>query len=432
MRRSHPVLRAFELLSVVLLLAAAILVCPADVPSPASAADLSALPSFTDVTPAQPWHQAVGELAARDVISGYTDGTFRPRNPVLRAQFAKMADKGFGLWVWETDTSPFTDLGPDITDNLYPHEYVAVAYRVGIIKGTSATTFSPYRNVTRAQAVTMLVRAFQKLHPTVLKSPPAGYVSHWGNFSSTHAAAARVAEYNGLLQGLALTGAARDPWAAMPRGEAALVLWNAMQKTIVVASGRVADTGSAPLPGTQVSLIKGGGSAVRTQATGTDGRYRVTLRLVDICQGGRMENQRLDVWLRTKNSLGYVDVYFPDDPVVFHKYHESTAFVDAGRIGSLTANFALPMGLTVAGKVTNNVLMPLAGAKVEAWARADVAGLSTTTALDGNYVIRGLPESEYRLRASAVLGGVTREVFYSGNPVLVDHNVTGISFIIVP
>jgi len=40
---------------------------------------------------------------------------------------------------------------------------------------------------------------------------------------------ARIAEANGLLAGLPLTGAANDSWAPMPRGEVAQVLWNVIQ-----------------------------------------------------------------------------------------------------------------------------------------------------------------------------------------------------------
>ena len=73
----------------------------------------------------------------------------------------------------------------------------------------------------------MVVRAMQRLHPGALETPGTGYVNTWGtSFSATHGENARIAEFNGLLAGLPLSGAAADPWAPMPRGEGAQVLWN--------------------------------------------------------------------------------------------------------------------------------------------------------------------------------------------------------------
>ena len=73
-------------------------------------------------------------------------------------------------------------------------------------------------------------RAVKALHPTLLTPPAAGFTNTWGtSFSTIHGPNARIAEANGLLAGLPLTGAANDPWAPMPRGEVAQVLWNVIQ-----------------------------------------------------------------------------------------------------------------------------------------------------------------------------------------------------------
>jgi len=193
--------------------------------------------SFLDVPPGHPYHDAILGLAGQGIVSGYAvsgGAEFRPANPVWRAQFAKMIDGALGLDVVEDmPLPPFTDLGLDIlvaapgVDNLYPHEYVAAAYDHGITTGLTPTTFGPYTDISRAQVVTMVVRALQTLHPTLLTPPAAGFTPTWGtSFSSIHGPNARIAEANGLLAGLPLGGAANDPWAPMPRGEVAQVLWN--------------------------------------------------------------------------------------------------------------------------------------------------------------------------------------------------------------
>src|SRR5660398_250469 len=188
-------------------------------------------PSFTDVSSGHPYSTAISDLSSRGIISGYGDDTFRPETTVKRAQFAKMIVGTLGLapTLHEGMSSPFTDLGADSQSSLYPHEYIAAAYPNNITKGMSAQSYGPYVEISRAQVMTMVVRAAESMHPGSLNDPPGSYSSSWGNFSHTHGANAEMAEYNGLLGGLPLNGSASDPWASMPRGEVAQVLSNLLQ-----------------------------------------------------------------------------------------------------------------------------------------------------------------------------------------------------------
>jgi len=190
--------------------------------------------NFVDVPPGAPYYAAIQGLYEAGIVSG-EDGPlgpeFRPNNAVWRQQFAKMICGVLDLAVTEGMTSPFTDLGADNPTSLYPNEYVAAAFANGITTGTTPTTFGPYLEISRAQVITMGVRALQTLHPTLLAPPPTGFTNTWGtSFSAIHGPNARIAESNGLLDGLPLTGAANDPWGVMPRGEVAQFLWNALQK----------------------------------------------------------------------------------------------------------------------------------------------------------------------------------------------------------
>jgi hypothetical protein len=140
-----------------------------------------------------------------------------------------MIDGVLDITVSEGMTSPFTDMGPNPPGDLYPHDYVAAAYAQGIIKGFDPTTFATYKDITRAQALTMVVRALQAVRPGVLEAPPLGYAGSLGNFSSDHADNARLAEFNGLTSGLVGFGPAWNPWLPMTRGEVAQVLWNTLE-----------------------------------------------------------------------------------------------------------------------------------------------------------------------------------------------------------
>lgn len=191
--------------------------------------------AFTDVHPGADYFDAIQGMAAKGLIEGYpTSGgysEFRPNNSVFRAQYSKMIVGALGLAVTEGMASPvnFTDLGTNDPANLYPHEYVWAAYNNQIIKGYTDGTFRPYTVISRGHVVTMTVRALQRLHPSVLTSPPPGYMQTWGNdLLPEHMANAAIAEYNNLLSGLPLSTTASNANAGMPRGEVAQVLWNMM------------------------------------------------------------------------------------------------------------------------------------------------------------------------------------------------------------
>jgi len=184
--------------------------------------------SFADVPFDHPYREAIVALAGSRVVSGYQDAngsiTFKPDDPVRRAQFAKMVSGVFRLPVNESLVAPFTDLGADDPLNLYPHDYVAASALAGIARGVDPGVFAPYADITRAQVVTMLVRGTEQLAPTALADPPAVYLGTMGDFSADHGPAMRSAEYNGLLAGIVGFGRYWNPWQAATRGEVAQML----------------------------------------------------------------------------------------------------------------------------------------------------------------------------------------------------------------
>lgn len=201
--------------------------------------------SFPDVPPGHRYAAAIADVSARGIMVGYADGRFGPADPVTRQQFAKMIVLALGLPVSENDRSPFSDVAPSTgLDPLYPDRYVAVAAARGITKGVSATHFGPWRAINRAQLISMVVRGFEAQWPGRLAAPPAAYRGTWRpTFSPEHGENARTAQFNGLLVGLPLSGL--DPWATMPRGEAAQVLANLLARIAAV---------TAPPPGPVVAF----------------------------------------------------------------------------------------------------------------------------------------------------------------------------------
>jgi hypothetical protein len=105
----------------------------------------------------------IAYLYCNNIISGYSDGTFRPGVSTTRAQLAKMITLGFG---WPL----YNPINPDFTDVPFGspyYEYIETAYVHGIVSGYSDGTFRPGNEVTRAQVSKMLVLAkgWQPLYP---------------------------------------------------------------------------------------------------------------------------------------------------------------------------------------------------------------------------------------------------------------------------
>ena len=199
-------------------------------------------PSFPDVPGTHPYYAGISDLAGRNVISGYDDGTFRPDSPVWRQHFAKMIVGALALPCSEANTCPFADVAVGGSSTLYPDNYIAVAGAKGITQGTSPGRFSPTANITRAQVVTMIVRACGTLQPGLLVAPPPGFGGTLGNFDPIHGPNMRQAEFSGLLAGLVGFGSGWNPFAPASRGEVAQLLHNLMG---LIAEGQGPDMGTA-------------------------------------------------------------------------------------------------------------------------------------------------------------------------------------------
>lgn len=186
--------------------------------------------TFSDIT-LSPYKIAIQSLAEAGIINGYQVGErweFRPAQPVLRAQFAKMAVLSLGLKVSEGGTPlPFKDVERP-GNNLYPDDYVAVAAANGLIQGYAGGYFQPYVDITRAQLLTIVVRMAERFRPQALSAPSPSWKGTLPSGDSTHGANIRTAEHSGLLDGIELS--AFSIWQPATRGEVAQILWNLREK----------------------------------------------------------------------------------------------------------------------------------------------------------------------------------------------------------
>ncbi|OAB42924.1 Ig-like domain-containing protein [Paenibacillus glacialis] len=109
----------------------------------------------------------IGAAAKAGIITGNSDGTFKPNSYVTREQMALMmvrameyAGPSISINGTATQTlSKFKDFS-----KVQSKEIVAKAVKEGIIQGVTINTFQPQGNATRAQAVVMLKRVLDKLN----------------------------------------------------------------------------------------------------------------------------------------------------------------------------------------------------------------------------------------------------------------------------
>lgn len=144
---------------------AALLVRAVGIPvSPALRSD------FADV-PAGAWYAAVVTAAAKNgLVSGYSATSFGPEDEITREQMAAMIERAFAyagrsIALSEAETEAqlarFTD-APAVS--AWARESMAKALARGIVKGRTATAIVPQGTATRAEAVVMVLRMYERLH----------------------------------------------------------------------------------------------------------------------------------------------------------------------------------------------------------------------------------------------------------------------------
>lgn len=120
----------------------------------------STKPDFKD---ADGWYNAaINDVVKAGYMKGYPDGSFKPNQPITRAEFAAILSH---VLKDETAPNPFKD-----TAGHWAKDAIDKAYAQGIIKGYGDNSFRPDALVSRAEAVAMANRTF-RLQKTVVDNP---------------------------------------------------------------------------------------------------------------------------------------------------------------------------------------------------------------------------------------------------------------------
>ena len=111
--------------------------------------------TFADV-PANAWYNnAISTLVNAGALSGYEDNTFRPENPITRAELVKIAMSFYGTLGDNADA--FNDVGEH-----WAAAFINAAAELGFVSGYGDDTFQPDRYVTRAEAIKIINRTLNR------------------------------------------------------------------------------------------------------------------------------------------------------------------------------------------------------------------------------------------------------------------------------
>ena len=117
--------------------------------------------SYEDNQDPDAWYYSAVETAyANGAITSQVD-TFRPQDPITREELAVMLVRAMGYGTIAGLAQDLPMPFQDVTTNV---GYIVMAYELGLVNGTSATTFSPDRSATREQAAVMLIRLYDSYH----------------------------------------------------------------------------------------------------------------------------------------------------------------------------------------------------------------------------------------------------------------------------
>lgn len=229
---------------------------------------------FPDVESTASYAQAVQELSALDVISGYEDGTFGPDKLVTRAEITKMivdalAERSSAEA--STESTKFADVSADHWAKGYINQGVAD----GFIAGMSDTEFDPDANVTYVQAQKMLVSAIG--YETFAQAQggwPTGYKTYAASLDITKG-------ISGIKDSTELT-----------RAQVAQMIDNAMDTPLCVIASWKPEWNGTKTPNLEIRDGKEG-RAYETLFTEKHDAYKVYGRVTETSKTGSVDNDKV-------------------------------------------------------------------------------------------------------------------------------------------
>lgn len=144
-----------------------------------------------------PWaKESIIALFEKGIISGYSDGSFKPNQQITREEFVKLLVSCFGL----VDNNASCDF-KDVPHDAWFRPYVASAKEKGIVDGISDELFGTGTNLTRQDMCVMVYRTIKLLGIELNEGEPIEF-SDADSISDYAAEAVNVLSAAGVISGI--------------------------------------------------------------------------------------------------------------------------------------------------------------------------------------------------------------------------------------
>lgn len=118
--------------------------------------------SFNDVSSDYWARPFIEKLAQEEIIAGFPDGSFKPKQPVTRAQFAAIVRKAFSRNAGVRNGRSFSD----VQSKYWAASSIDRAYTTGFLSGYPDGTFLPEQQIPKVQALISLASGLKLDPPT--------------------------------------------------------------------------------------------------------------------------------------------------------------------------------------------------------------------------------------------------------------------------
>ena len=123
------------------------------------------LPPFADV-PADHWAvDGIRYLKQKGIVIGTETGNYEPERLVFREEFTKMVVEAAGLQLKETETEFI-----DVVKGAWYEEYIATAFKGGVIRGVGGNRFGIGQTITRQDMAVIIARVMERWAITLPKN----------------------------------------------------------------------------------------------------------------------------------------------------------------------------------------------------------------------------------------------------------------------
>lgn len=133
--------------------------------------------NFSDVAKGKWYNRAISTLAKAGIVKGDPAGTYRPGDPITRAEMAAIIAR-FGDF--KEGGKTFNDISGH-----WAQKYIELAASNGWINGNPDGTFKPNNNITRAETVAMINRVLDRQTKDVSDLLPVAQMTNWSDNMDT-------------------------------------------------------------------------------------------------------------------------------------------------------------------------------------------------------------------------------------------------------